>query len=129
MSKSLGEIALATMLIVYTDGFNRFDYSAVLCSYTGITPIIRKSGTSVNGQPRNSKMGNQKFRNLLFLCSFTACNHNKACNDIYKRITNKGKSKKLTLISVCNKLLKQAFAVAKSGMPYVENYKSRLSVH
>lgn len=118
----------ATMLIVYTDGFNRFDSAAALCSYSGITPIIRKSGTSVNGRPRISKMGNQKLRNLLFLCSFTACVHNKACNDIYQRITNKGKSKKLALIAVSNKLLKQAFAVAKSGIPYDPNYRSRLTI-
>ena len=119
----------ATMLIVYTDGFNRFDSAAALCSYSGITPIIRKSGTSVNGRPRISKMGNQKLRNLLFLCSFTACVHNKACKDIYQRITNKGKSKKLALIAVSNKLLKQAFAVAKSGIPYDENYRSVLPAH
>jgi transposase len=119
----------ATMLIVFTDGFNRFDSAAALCSYSGITPIIRKSGTSVNGRSRISKMGNRKLRNLLFLCSFSACVHNKACRDIYQRITNKGKSKKLALIAVSNKLLKQAFAVAKSGMPYDENYRSALSVH
>jgi len=119
----------ATMLIVFTDGFERFDSSAALCSYSGITPIIRKSGSSVNGRPRISKMGNQKLRNLLFLCSFTASIHNKACNDIYQRITNKGKSKKLALIAVSNKLLKQAFAVAKSGIPYDENYRSALPIH
>lgn len=119
----------ATMLIVYTNGFNRFDSAAALCSYSGMTPIIRKSGTSVNGRPRISKMGNQKLRNLLFLCSFTACVHNKACNDIYQRITNKGKSKKLALIAVSNKLLKQAFAVAKAGITYDANYRSALPVH
>ena len=32
-----------------------------------------------------------------------------------------GKSKKQTLIAVCNKLLKQAFAIAKSGLKYNEN--------
>ena len=74
-------------------------------------------------------MGNQKLRNLLFLCSFTACQHNKACKNIYQRITNKGKSKKLALIAVSNKLLKQAFAVAKSGIPYDEDYQSRFSNH
>ena len=119
----------ATMLIVFTDGFNRFDSAAALCSYCGITPIIRKSGTSVNGRSRISKMGNRKLRNLLFLCSFTACVHNKACSDIYQRITNKGKSKKLALMAVSNKILKQAYAVAKSGMPYDENYRSVLTVH
>ena len=116
------------MLIIITDGFNRFDSASGLCSFSGLTPIIRKSGTSVNGKPRISKMGNQRLRNLLFMCSFTACIHNKACKDIFDRITNKGKCKKLALMAVCNKLIKQAFAVAKSGIPYDENYRSRLVV-
>jgi hypothetical protein len=41
-------------------------------------------------------------------------------------IVAKGKSKKLALIAVCYKLLKQAFAVAKSGLIYNENYHSFL---
>jgi transposase len=116
----------ATILIVLTDGFSRFDSAAALCSYCGITPIIRKSGTSVNGRPRISKMGNQKLRNLLFLCSFSASVYNRACKEIYQRITNKKKSKKLALIAVSNKLLKQAFAIAKSGLPYDENFRPAL---
>ena len=119
----------AIMLIVLTDGFSRFDSAAALCSYCGITPIIRKSGTSVNGRPRISKMGNQKLRNLLFLCSFSASVYNKACKEIYQRITNKKKSKKLALIAVSNKLLKQAFAIAKSGIPYDSEYRSAILVH
>ncbi|WP_394333131.1 hypothetical protein [Salegentibacter flavus] len=35
-------------------------------------------------------------------------------------------SQELALIAVCNKLLKQAFAVVKSGLPYDENYVSKL---
>ena len=116
----------ATILIVLTDGFSRFDSAAALCSYCGITHIIRKSGTSVNGRPRIIKIGNQKLRNLLFLCSFSASVYNRACNEVYQRITNKGKSKKLALIAVSNKLLKQAFAIAKSGLPYDEKFKSAL---
>ena len=61
------------------------------------------------------------------MCSFTACQHNKACKAIYDRIVAKGKSKKLALIAVCNKLLKQAFAVAKSGLVYDKNYRSTLA--
>ena len=116
----------ATMLLVLTDGFNRFETAKELCSYAGITPIIRTSGTSVNGRPRISKMGNRKLRNLLFMCSFTAYKCNKACKDIYDRIVAKGKSKKLALLAVCNKLLKQAFAIAKSGVKYDVTYRSEL---
>jgi transposase len=116
----------AIMLLVLTDGFTNFENASQLCCYAGITPIIRESGSSVRGKSRISKMGNPKLRNLLFMCSFTACKHNKACREIYERIIAKGKSKKLALIAVCNKLLKQAFAVAKSGLPYDENYVSKL---
>ncbi|RLB76767.1 MAG: IS110 family transposase, partial [Deltaproteobacteria bacterium] len=57
-----------------------------------------------------------------------ASRHNKACADIYQRIVNKGKSKKLALIAVSNKLIKQAFAIATSGLCYDENYRSQLPV-
>jgi transposase len=117
------------MLLVLTDGFKRFSSAAELCSYAGITPVIRQSGSSVRGHARISKIGNQKLRNLLFLCSFNACKYNKACKALYDRIVAKGKSKKLALIAVCNKLLKQAFAVAKSRISYDENYRSTLIVN
>ena len=116
----------AIMLVVLTGGFERFLSAAELCSYAGLTPVIRQSGSSVKGRPRISKMGNQKLRNLLFMCSFTACKYNKACRDLYERIVAKGKRKKLALIAVCNKLLKQAFAIAKSGLIFDKEYKSTL---
>ncbi len=116
----------AIMLVVLTGGFDRFTSAAELCSYAGLTPVIRQSGSSVKGRPRISKIGNQKLRNLLFMCSFNACKYNKACRDLYERIVAKGKSKKLALIAVCNKLLKQAFAIAKSGLIYDNDYRSTL---
>jgi len=116
----------ALMLVVLTDGFERFKSGSELCSYAGLTPVIRKSGSSVNGRSRISKIGNQKLRNLLFMCSFNACKYNKACRAIYERLVAKGKSKKLALIAVCNKLLKQAFAIAKSGLVYDQTYRSIL---
>lgn len=117
----------ALFLIVVTDGFNRFESARQLCSYVGITPTIRESGSSVRGRSRISKIGNKKLRKLLFLCAFSASRHNKACKELYDRIVAKGKSRKLALIAVANKLLKQAFAIAKSGLPYDENYVSRLN--
>lgn len=120
-------IKTALFLIVITDGFTKFETASQLCSYVGITPTIRESGSSVRGRSKISKVGNKKLRNLLFLCAFSACKHNKACREIYERIVAKGKSKKLALIAVSNKLLKQAFAIAKSGLPYDENFVSRLA--
>jgi transposase len=120
-------VKTALFLIVVTDGFSKFETASQLCSYVGITPTIRESGSSVRGRSRISKVGNKKLRSLLFLCAFSACKYNKACRKIYERIVAKGKSKKVALIAVANKLLKQAFAIAKSGLPYDENIVSKLA--
>jgi transposase len=72
--------------------------------------VIRQSGSSVKGGLRISKIGNQKLRNLLFICCFNACKYNKACRDLYARLVAKGKSKKQAFIAGCNTLLKQAIA-------------------
>lgn len=114
----------ALFLVVITNGFTKFESASQLCSYVGITPILRESGSSIRGRRRISKVGNKKLRKLLFLCSFSACKCNKACREIYGRLVAKGKPKKLALMAVANKLLKQVFAIAKSGIPYDENIVS-----
>lgn len=116
----------AVALIVLTDGFEKFDIARELCSFAGTTPIIRQSGKSIHSRARISKMGNKKLRAMLFLCSFSAKKHNKACRDLFDRMVAKGKPRKVALLAVCNKLLKQAFAIAKSGVPYNRDYRSIL---
>ena len=104
----------ALFLIVLTDGFQSFENSKQLSAFLGLAPTIKKSGKSVRGQSRISKTGNRVIRNLLFMCSFTACKRNKGCHALYSRIVAKGKSKKLALIAVANKLLKQSIAIAET---------------
>src|SRR5690606_42049693 len=58
----------AVMLVVLTDGFNRFNSGSELCSYAGLTPVIRQSGSSVKGRPHISKIGNQSFE-IYYLCA------------------------------------------------------------
>ena len=79
-------VKTALLLIVVTDGFTKFETASQLCSYAGITPTERTSGSSIRGRSRISKVGNKRLRNLLFLCSFSACRHNKACRDQFERI-------------------------------------------
>jgi hypothetical protein len=40
----------------------------------------------------------------------------------------KGKNGKGALIAVCNKLLKQAFPILKSGVPYQADFCSKLGI-
>ena len=117
----------AILLIVTTNGFKDFQSSKQISSYLGLAPNERSSGSSIRGKTRISKTGNPIVRNHLFLCSFTASIYNPQCKALYERIVAKGKSKKLALIAVCNKLIKQAYGISKSGLPYDKNYVSKLA--
>ena len=112
----------AMMLIVISGGFSRFDDHRKLSSYIGICPRIFESGTSVKGKARICKMGMSRIRALLYVCAWSAKRCNKACRELYERLLAKGKAKKLALIAVVNKLLKQAFAIATKQSVYNENY-------
>lgn len=117
----------AILLIITTNGFKDFESSRQISSYLGLAPNERSSGSSIRGKTRISKTGNPIVRNHLFLCSFTASIHNPQCKALFDRIVAKGKSKKLALIAVCNKLIKQAYGISKSGLPYDKNYVSKLA--
>lgn len=110
------------LLLVITGGFTKFENSRQLSSYVGLSPRIFESGTSVKGKSRICKMGMSRIRAMLYLCAWSAKRKNKACKELYDRLVEKGKSKRLALIAVANKLLKQVFAIAKQGGQYNENY-------
>ena len=112
----------AVLMMVSTSNFETFSSYRQVSSFLGLAPNERSSGSSIRGKSRISKTGDGLLRNHLFMCSFTACIHNPQCKALFDRIVAKGKSKKLALIAVCNKLIKQAFAIAKSGLPYDPNY-------
>lgn len=124
--KGIGQ-RTSTLLIMATRGFESFENAKQLCSYFGLAPTETSSGTSVNGKNKISKMGNPLVRKKLYMCSLQASRHNKSCKNLYERLLAKGKSKKLALIAVANKLLKIVFAIAKSGLPYDQEYKSFIS--
>jgi transposase len=60
----------ALFLILVTDGFSKFKTASQLCSYVGITPTTRESGSRVRSSSRTNKVDNKKLQDLLFLCSF-----------------------------------------------------------
>jgi transposase len=114
----------AMALIIVSGGFNNFDDYRKLSSYIGICPRLFESGTSVKGKSRICKMGMSRIRAMLYICSWSAKRYNKACKELYERLVARGKAKKQALIAVANKLLKQAFAIAKQKTKYNENYSN-----
>ncbi len=70
------------------------------------------------------KRGGKNLRDVLYMCSMNAIKTNPACKALYERLRANGKTGKQGLIAVCNKLLKQVFAVVKNNSLYQPNYCS-----
>ncbi len=121
--KGIGKRATA-MLIVFTQGFKYTHSHRQLISFAGLSPTEYSSGSSIQGKPRIYKRGGKNLRDVLYMCSMNAMKTNPACKALYERLRANGKTGKQALIAVCNKLLKQVFAVVKNNSLYQPNYCS-----
>lgn len=117
----------SAILIISTQGFKNTKSHRQLISYAGLSPKEYSSGTSIRGKARICKTGGGKLRHTLYMCALNAKATNPACKALFDRLVEKGKNKKLAIIAVCNKLLKQVFAVVKSGVPYDKNYSINIA--
>jgi transposase len=114
----------AGMLLLFAGSFQKIDNYRQLIAKAGLSPREYTSGSSIRGKVRITKMGGSLIRSKLYVCSFSAKKSNAACKALYDRLVAKGKNGKLALIAVCNKLLKQAFAIVKSGIPYRPDFSN-----
>jgi len=106
------------LLITLTERFQGFDGYRQIISYFGLAPRIYQSGNSVRGRNKICKMGMAQIRKVLYMAATSAIRCNRACKELYDRLRAKGKPYKVAMIAVINKLIKQIFAIAKSGKPY-----------
>ena len=112
----------AFFLIILTEGFRKFDNAKSLRAYVGLAPRVFESGTSVKGKGHICKMGTKEARKLLYMAARSAARYNQTCKIFYERLRKKGKSYRVAIIAVANKLLKQVFAVAKNRTLFDNQY-------
>ncbi|KAA0257072.1 IS110 family transposase [Deferribacter autotrophicus] len=118
---------LASIVLGKLECFRNFKRAKEVVSYIGLCPSIRESGTSVRGRGHISRRGNAYIRKILFVCSLSAIRYNKFCSNLYRRLLSSGKAKKLAIIAVANKLIRQIFGVLKNGRPYDPEYLKNLT--
>lgn len=121
--KGIG-VTLATALIIATGGFTYFDNAKQLTRFIGICPTIEQSGTSVNIRGHINRNGDETLRSMLYVAAWSASQHNSACKELYQRLRGRGKSGKVAMVAVANKLVRQAFAVATSNKSYIDGFVS-----
>jgi len=83
----------------------------------GLDPVMKDSGL-FRGKQRISKHGGQQLRNLLYLPTLCAIQHNSWIKAFYERLTAQAKTKKLAVIASMRKLILMAFSIFKSKDVY-----------
>ena len=86
-----------------------------------INPKIIQSGTNIN-KSSLSKIGHKKLRKSLYMSALVATRYNPLMLDLYERLQQKGKPKKVALCAVMRKLLVISYGVLKSGQLFDVNY-------
>jgi transposase len=121
--RCIGLVA-ALQLLIYTNGFKRFDTAKQLASYCGVAPFEYSSGTSVKGRTKVSPMANKTLKAVLHMCAVSAVRNNKEMSAFYQKKVGEGKNKMSALNAVRNKLLHRVFACVRDKRMYTEDYKT-----
>ena len=124
--KGIGE-NIASALILATGGFTYFSSAKQISRFLGLCPTYQQSGTSVNVKGHINRNGDTHLRSLMYVVAFSSIRSNTACKETYERLRSRGKSGRVAIIAIANKLIRQAFAVVTNNRPYIDGYVSSLA--
>jgi transposase len=122
--KGIGE-KIASSLLIATNGFQGFQNAQQVAKFLGICPTTYQSGTSVCGKGSIGRSGDPELRHLMYMGTWSALRGNQACKELYDKLRAKGKPAKVALIAVANKMIRQIFAVIKSGIPFDNDFEAK----
>ena len=121
--KGIGN-TLASALIVATGGFTYFTSAKQISRFLGLCPTYQQSGTSVNIKGHINRNGDTHLRGQLYVAAMASLRCNTACKEMYDRLRANGKSGRVAIVAIANKLIRQAFAVVNNNQPYIDGYVS-----
>ncbi len=95
-----------------------------LAAFIGICPYQKQSGTSVRGTATSRHYGPPGLRRLLYLAAMSVRTHHPYFRHYFVRKVQQGKSKKLVINNIANKLLRIICAVLRTQTPFIFGYRS-----
>lgn len=104
-----------------------FENAPQAAAYLGVIPVEHRSGTSVNGRARLSKVGPPEIRAKLYMGALTAIIRNPHIKAQYERLLLKVKAKRVALGAAMRKLVYLCYGVLHTQQPYDRNYASAIS--
>ncbi|HED1423155.1 TPA: IS110 family transposase [Kluyvera georgiana] len=118
--KSVGpQLGLNMLVILRSHDFRTAEQVA---AFLGVAPVEKRSGTSVRGRSRMSKIGPPEIRAKLYLAALCGLRFNIAMKSMYERLCLNGKAKMVAIGALMRKLIHWCFGVLKSRQPFDTNY-------
>jgi len=113
----IGETTAAVLLAELVD-VTQYRSARQVAAFAGLVPRERRSGSSVRGRTRLSKIGNARLRKALYFPAITALR----CSPFFKEwaqgLRERGKCKMSVIGAAMRKLIHLAYGVLKTGRPF-----------
>lgn len=87
-------------------------------AFAGVDPRAFESGTSIRGRAQISKRGDARLRQVLYMPSLSAIQHNPVIRAFTDRLDEKGKNGKVIACAAMRKLLHLIYGVLNSEKPF-----------
>lgn len=100
----VGPILAATLMGELGD-LRAFEHPKQLAAFVGVAPVVRASGSSIEGQPHMSKRGNARVRHMLYMGAMTAIRDGGPFAQTYQHLLDEGKAPMSALGAIMRKLL------------------------
>jgi len=99
-----------------------FETPQQLVAFAGLNPRQHRSGSSIRGKSRISKVGCAAIRAALYMPAVNAKNTNPLMQPLVARLTQRSHCKMSIVVAVMRKLLHLVFGILKSGQPFDPHY-------
>lgn len=119
--KSVGQQLALNMLVIMRS--HEFDSAEQAAAFLGVVPVEKRSGTSVRGRTKMSKIGPPKMRAKLYLSALCGLRFNPLMKSIYERLCLSGKPKMVAVGALMRKLIHWCFGVLRTRHPFDINYQ------
>ena len=85
---------------------------------SGLDPVHRQSGTSLNKPSRISRAGNRRLRAALYMSALSASRYDRHLAAFYRALRARHKTGMQALMAVARKMLHAIYGIFKSGTPF-----------
>jgi len=113
----IAETTAAHLLAEITD-IKQYRSARQVAAYAGLVPRERRSGSSVRGRTRLSKIGNARLRRALYFPAITALRCSSFFQAWAEGLRQRGKCKMSVIGAAMRKLIHLAYGVLKTGKPF-----------